>query len=255
MVMIKAIIIDDEPQAIISLKQEIKLYCPNIQIIGEASNVDEGVALIQNSPELELLFLDIQLTNGVGFDILEQVNHDNFKTIFTTAYSDFAMKAIKFSALDYLLKPVDGEELQQAISKIEKASMNDLKKQMMSLMDNYRRKESFNKKIALSTSEGIHIYETHEILRCTSEGNYSYIHFVNEKKLMVSKTLKDLENLLCGEDQFERIHKSHIINMDHLKSYINKTTGHVVMSDDSVIPVAQRKKPQLLSLLGSFKKL
>lgn len=253
--MIKAIIIDDEPQAIVSLKQEIKMYCPNIEIIGTASNVEEGVALIKNTPEMELLFLDIQLTNGVGFDILEQVDHFEFKTIFTTAYSDFAMKAIKFSALDYLLKPVDGEELQVAIEKIKRTSSNDLQKQMMSLMENYKRKESFNKKIALSTSDGIHIYETGEILRCTSEGNYSNIHFVNGKKLMVSKTLKELENLLCDSDQFERIHKSHIINIDHLRSYSNKTTGHVIMSDESVIPVAQRKKTQLLNLLGTFRKI
>ena len=123
--MINAIIIDDEPQAIISLQQEIKLYCPKIHIVGTADNVESGVELIKNTPNLELLFLDIQLRTGVGFDILEQVNHLNFKTIFTTAYSDFALKAIKFSALDYLLKPVDGEELKVAIQKIENASSTD----------------------------------------------------------------------------------------------------------------------------------
>lgn len=247
--MIRTIIIDDEQQARVALKQEIKLNCPQIEVVAEANSVKSGIAsILEHHPEL--VFLDIQLTDGIGFDILEKVTNLNFKIIFTTAYSDYALKAIKFSALDYLLKPIDGQELTEALDKLVQRPQENFNLQIKNFLDNHLSSNP-KRRIALSTSEGIHLYELQQIVRCASEGNYTRIFFSNGKKLMVSKTLKELEELLCQYD-FERIHKSHIINIGHLVSYLNKDNGYVVMSDQTTIAVAQRKKSHLLSVLNAF---
>ena len=247
--MLKTIIIDDERQARIALRQEIEFNCPGIEIIAECDDVRSGVSTI-NSLKPELVFLDIQLTDGLGFDILEKVKDQRFKIIFTTAYSEYALKAIKFSALDYLLKPIDGEELKTAIQRLENKSQDSFNLQIQNFFQN-QRLQNPNKRIALNTAEGIHLHELQNIVRCTSEGNYTQFFFTDGKKLLIAKTLKETEELLSNYN-FERIHKSHIINLDHMKSYLNKDNGYVVMSDNSQITVSQRKKPNLLSILNSY---
>jgi two-component system LytT family response regulator len=244
-----AIIIDDETQARKALLQEINFNCPYVQILAEAYDVKSGIkAIIQYQPEL--VFLDVQLTDGLGFDILDALENTNFRVIFTTAYSEYALKAIKFSALDYLLKPINGEELKDAVEKLRN-SKNDLYQlQLQNFFQNQERQNP-NKRIALNTSEGIHIFELKDIVRCTSEGNYTNFFFTNGKKLLIAKTLKETEELLSPY-QFERIHKSHIINLDHLVSYLNKDNGYVIMSDHSEITVSQRKKSNFLSTLNAF---
>ena len=247
--MLKAIIIDDEQQARVALKQELEFNCPQIEIIAEADSVKKGIAtILEYRPDL--IFLDIQLTDGIGFDILETIKNIDFKIIFTTAYSDYALKAIKFSALDYLLKPIDGQELKIAVEKLTKRTQENFNQQINNFLNNHQSSNQ-QKRIALTTAEGIHLYELQQIVRCTSEGNYTRIFFNNGKKLLVAKTLKDLEELLC-QYNFERIHKSHIININHLVSYLNKDNGFVVMSDQSTIAVAQRKKSHLLSVLNAL---
>ncbi|MEL6925379.1 MAG: LytTR family DNA-binding domain-containing protein, partial [Bacteroidota bacterium] len=239
--MLKAIIIDDEQQARIALQQELKFNCPQVKIVAEAHSVRSGIrSITEHKPDL--VFLDIQLSDGIGFDILENVNDISFKVIFTTAYSDYALKAIKFSALDYLLKPIDGRELKIAVEKIAERPQENFNQQVRNFINNQQLSNP-KKRIALSTSEGIHLYELQQIIRCASEGNYTNIYFTNGKRLLVAKTLKELEELLC-QYNFSRIHKSHIINIDHLVSYLNKDNGYVVMSDKSTIAVAQRKKSQ-----------
>lgn len=249
--MIKAIIIEDEQQARVALKHEINHYCPDLEIVAEADSVSSGITAIQNNPS-NLIFLDIQLTDGVGFDILEAVQPLDAKVIFTTAYSEYALRAIKFSALDYLLKPIDGEELAAAVGKVRQEQSADYQRQINNLLQFHRQKDQ-HKRIALATSDGIHLYELRNIIRCSSEGNYTNIFFTNKRKLLVAKTLKELEELLSPFD-FERIHKSHIINLDHLESYLNKDNGYVVLSDGTSISVSQRKKPQLLAVLNGFNK-
>lgn len=247
--MILSIIIDDEPNARFSLKQELKLHCPEIKIIGEAGSVAEAIPLLQNQPEVELLFLDIQLTDGSGFDILEQVDFQLFKTIFTTAYSDYALKAIKFAPLDYLLKPIDAEELRAAIDKALSSQQSTINGQMNAFLQQYRSALDIPpQRIALSTSNGIHFFEVKDIIRCASEGNYSTVFFRNGKKLLLSKTLKSLQEMLTPY-RFERIHKSHLVNMDHVKSYLNRSSGVVIMSDGKELPLAQRKKAEILRLM------
>lgn len=245
----RTIIIEDEAQAISALKSELKYHCPEVEIIGEAKSVKEGIEIIKQL-QPELIFLDIQLSDGLGFEILSTSLDHDFKIIFTTAYSQYAIKAIKFSALDYLLKPIDSEELKIAVAKAKEYSKeNDLAK-IETLISNFKLK-SDRKKIALQTTEGISIYEVDTILRCSAESNYTCVYFTNGKKVLFSKTLKEFEELL-EKSGFERIHHSHIINLNHLVNFINKDGGYVVMSDKSTLPVSQRKKTNLINALNNL---
>ena len=246
----KTIIIEDEEQAISALLSDLNRYCPDIEVIGTAGSVAKSIELIQGKNP-ELVFLDIQLTDGLGFEILEAVKSNrNFKVIFTTAYSQYAITAIKFSALDYLLKPIDAEELMQAVNKAKTSNKNDIQLQLENFIKN-QSSQNQNKQIALQTTEGIFIHDIQSILKCTSDGNYTNIQFVDGKKLLLSKPLKEFEDLLCTIG-FERIHHSHIINLNHLKSYIFKDGGYVILSDKSTLPVSKRKKAHLLEILSNI---
>jgi two-component system LytT family response regulator len=248
--MIRAIIVDDEPAARASLELEIRLHCPEIKVIAEASSVLEGIKVIQANPGFELLFLDIQMADGSGFDLLQNVDTDQFKTIFTTAYSEYALRAIKFTPLDYLLKPIDAEELKAAVSKALRHQQTGIQEQIRRYMSQLAGTQA-NPRVALATAEGIHLYFVKNIVRCASDGNYTTVFFEDKSKLLVAKTLKDLESLLSPH-QFERIHKSHLINLEHLRRYYNRFSGEVEMSDGAVLPVAQRKKTYLLDLLNGL---
>ncbi len=244
-----ALIVEDEPQAVSALKYELKMNCSDINIIGVAANIKEGVSKIK-SLNPELVFMDIQLSDGNSFEILEQINHINFKIIFTTAYSQYALKAIKASALDYLLKPINSKELKSAILKAKKYNETFFLEKIKLFVENNKINQL--RKIALHTSEGVNIYEVDNIIKCISEGNYTNIHLKNGSKILVTKTLKDLE-LILNNQGFERIHHSYLININHLIKYINKDGGYVVMSDKSTLTISQRKKSSFLKKLEYFK--
>jgi two-component system, LytTR family, response regulator len=246
--MINAIIIDDEPAARASLALEIKLHCPQICVLAHASSVAEGVEVVQKHPQADLLFLDIQMTDGSGFDLLQKINFESLKIIFTTAYSEYALRAIKFAPLDYLLKPIDAQELQAAVEKVSRGKQTALQEHIRIFMQQMG-SSAAPARIALATADGIHLHYVKHIVRCVSDGNYTTVHFEDKRKLLVAKTLKDLE-LLLAPYPFERIHKSHLINLDHLRRYYNRFSGEVEMSDGAILPVAQRKKTQLLELLS-----
>lgn len=244
----KTLIIEDEEQAISALMAEIQYHCPELEIVGIAQSVKDGAEKIRTL-EPELVFLDIQLSDGLGFDLLQLVKDKQFHLIFTTAYSQYAIKAIKFSAIDYLLKPIDGNELREAVQRAIQSSQQDYKKKLETFLQNQL--NFGKKKIALPTSDGISIFELESIIRCSSEGNYTCVYFVGGKKMLFAKTLKEFEEML-GQSGFERVHHSHIINLDHLTSYTNKDGGYVILSDKSTVPVSQRKKAQLLAILNNF---
>jgi two-component system LytT family response regulator len=244
----KTLIIEDEEQAISALKAEIKHHCPELHTIGIAQSVKEGIEQIRLL-EPELVFLDIQLSDGLGFEILETLKTQRFHVIFTTAYSQYAIRAIKFSALDYLLKPIDGNELKEAVHKLQHRNAEEQRQKMETFLQNQL--HFAKKKIALPTSDGVSIFELDSIIRCSSEGNYTCVYFVNGKKMLFAKTLKEFEELL-GQSGFERIHHSHIINLHHLTTYTNRDGGYVILSDKSTVPVSQRKKTQLLAILNNF---
>jgi two-component system LytT family response regulator len=247
--MINAIIIDDEPAARASLELEIKLHCPQIKVAATAGSVAEGVETLRAYPQAGLLFLDIQLTDGSGFDLLQRVNFEHLKIIFTTAYSEYALRAIKFAPLDYLLKPIDAQELKTAVEKVSNTRQTELQEQIRLFMQQITGTAA-PARIALATADGVHLHYVKNIVRCASDGNYATVHFEDKSRLLVAKTLKDLEELLSPW-RFERIHKSHLINLDHLRRYYNRFSGEVEMSDGALLPVAQRKKAQLLEILSS----
>ncbi len=243
----KALIIEDEPQAISALKHEIKLNCSEIISIETAQSVKNGINKIKNFKP-DLIFLDIQLSDGLGFDILKKITKINFKIIFTTAYSEYAIQAIKFSALDYLLKPINSNELKLAVKKASIQNQKDIDYKVAAFLHN---QNALNKKIAIQTTNGVFIHEISTIIKCLSNGNYTQIYLTNGKKILISKTLKDFEELLTPFN-FERIHHSHLINLNHLISFNNKDGGYVIMSDNSTLAVSQRKKSSFLKRLENF---
>ena len=245
----RALIVEDEQQAVNALKQELTDNCPEIKLCGQAATVHDAEALIQNEKP-DIVFLDIQLKDGTGFELLERLGNYEFKVIFTTAYGQYALQAIKISALDYLLKPVETEELVMAVNKARSIDMSTMNEQILNLIRNQNTNQP-RKKIALPTSKGISIHEINSILRIQAEGNYSGIYLDSGKRIIVAKTLKEFEDMLTDMG-FIRIHHSHIINMDHLDSYISKDGGYVVMRNKESLPVSKRKKPGLLKALGSF---
>ncbi|TDX84849.1 LytR/AlgR family response regulator transcription factor [Epilithonimonas xixisoli] len=253
--MIKAVLIDDDGNLREGMKMMINLYAPEIQIVGEADSVKTGTELMETAKP-DIAFLDILMNDGTGFDILEKLNEKfgnvNSHIIFITAHEEFAIKAFRFSALDFLLKPVNPEELQSVLKKIKNViHQNRDSRNIGLLLENIQKKSEGFKKIALSTSEGIHLFEIKDIIRCESEDNYTKFFIKNHKPVMISKTLKEYEEMLKDQG-FERIHQSHLINLNELKSYIRKEGGFVIMSDDSQLPVSQRKKERLQELISKL---
>lgn len=253
--MIKAVLVDDDLNLRKGTKALIEKYAPDIQIIGEAENVVDAINVISRKMP-QVVFLDIQLSEGTGFDILKKLTElhgsISFQVVFITAYEQYAIKAFRFSALDFLLKPIDPEELQNVIEKIKIAvQKNHDFEHIELLLENIRKKSDNFKRIALSTSDGIHLFEIGKIIRCESADNYTKFFMKDGKSILISKTLKEYEELL-SEHGFERIHQSHLINLAYLKSYIKKDGGYVVMSDNSNLPISQRKKERLQEILKTL---
>jgi two-component system LytT family response regulator len=250
--MITALLIDDDDNLRAGMKSLLSRYAPEIAIMGEADSVKTGTELLLKT-DPQVVFLDIHLGDGSGFDLLEEVNKRgklNSQIVFITAHEQYAIKAFRFSALDFLLKPVDPDELEKVISKIKNVLVkSESVAHIDLLLENIRKKVDNFKRIALSTADGIHLFEISDIIRCESEDNYTKFYIKNNKPVLISKTLKEYEDLLT-EHGFERIHQSHLINLAYLKSYIKKDGGYVVMADNSNLPISQRKKERLQELIG-----
>lgn len=247
--MIKAIIIDDEKTSRETLQGLLRRYCKNVEVIGEGDGFHSGMEIIKkNKPDV--VFLDIQMPDGSGFKLLEEIGDINFEVIFSTAYDQFAIKAIKYSALDYLLKPINPEDLITAIEKLEaKISKGKDNTGVKFLLDSIKYPTSDKKKIVLSTSEGMHIVDIDNIIRCESEDYYTKFFLKEGKVIMVSKTLKENEELLA-EYNFIRPHKSHLINLKYVKSFLRIDGGSIVMTDGSNVPVSRRKREQIVDILN-----
>lgn len=252
--MIRALIIDDEENSRAALKGKLELFCPDISPIDEADAIDSAMHQI-TAHQPSVIFLDVKLAGETGFELLERLQKEepewNGDVIFTTAHDEYALKAIKFSALDYLLKPIDPEELVKAVRKVEEKKSVEPKGNIGVLLENFRNVSDSPKKIVIPSSDGMHIIKVSDILRCESSSNYTQFVLLTGKNLLASKTLKEFDNLLA-EHNFERIHKSHLVNMNYVKRYVQADGGYVVMEDDSRIPVANRKKEHLMALLRSL---
>ncbi len=247
--MLKAVIIDDVQQARETLKKDLAAYCPEVEILGEADGVVSGAKLLK-ATEVDLVFLDIQMQDGSGFDILEILPEIKFKIIFTTASDAFAIKAFRFSAIDYLLKPIDPDELVEAVAKVEQESKSDNTEQYDLLLDTVKTQNK-PERLALHTLEKIQVTEIQDIIRCESSGNYTTFFFANSDKLLVTKTLKDYDKML-NEHGFVRVHQSHLVNSNQIKEYVKTEGGYLVMKDDSRVPVSLRKKPMVVKMLDAL---
>lgn len=253
--MITAVLIEDDKHLRKGLNALLDRYTNDIAIIGEAEDVKTGITTIQKLKP-QVIFLDIHLSDGTGFDILEKLMEAqgkiNAHVIFITAHEQYAVKAFKFSALDFILKPVDPEELQNTIAKIkEVVGKTNSFEHIDLLLENIRKKVDNFKRIALSTSDGIHLFEVSDIIRCEAKINYTQFYIKNHKPVLISRTLKEYEELLT-EHGFERIHQSHLINLSYLKSYIKNDGGYVIMADNTSIPIAQSKKEKLQELIRAL---
>lgn len=249
--MITAILIDDDNNLRNGMRAMLVQHQTEIAIVGEADSVASGIVIIEKL-QPQVIFLDIHLTDGTGFDILEQVAFKKSQIIFITAHEQYALKAFKFSALDFLLKPVDPDELAKAIAKISIVLQKSNSTEHIDLLlENIRRKVDNFKRIALSTADGIHLFEISDIIRCESQDNYTQFFIKNHKPLLISKTLKEYEELLT-EHGFERIHQSHLINVAFIKSYIKTDGGYVIMADNSNIPIAQRKRERFQEIIKNL---
>ncbi len=250
--MIQALLVDDEALARESLEKKLELFCPEVSIIGQASSLKEAITVLEDDWP-QLIFLDIDLGQTSGFDLLEQLpsladDRALPEVIFITAHDEYAIRAIKFSALDYVLKPIDTEELVKAIRKFqEKHDQKPLGNSYDVLLENLRSVNSGPRRIMIPAGDGLQILKVSDIVRCESSSNYTYFYLNDGTRLMASKTLKEFDMLLSPYS-FERIHKSHLVNLNYAIRYVTSDGGYLVLEDGSNIPVANRKKERLMRL-------
>ncbi len=247
--MIKALIVDDEPYCCETLAVLLQRYCPNVEVAGVYQNgMDAKAAIEKQSPDL--VFLDVEMPKMNGFEMLQQLPSVNFNLIFTTSYDQYALKAFKFSAIDYLLKPIDREELQVAVEKVVLRTQQPLTQQLEILFQKMHR--TAVGKIALPTMEGLQMITIDSIISCDSDSNYTILRLKNKEKLIVCRTLKDVEELLA-DHAFVRVHHSHLINLNEVIKYIKGEGGYLVMSDDSAVDVSRSRKELLMQKLQPSK--
>jgi two-component system, LytTR family, response regulator len=250
--MISTVVLDDEPMARDAILALLERYCPEVEVIGVSGDIESGVRLIrQNKPEL--LILDIHLTDGTSFDLLERLGNDQYKIIFITAFEEYAITAFKFSAMDYILKPVNPDELVAAINKVhDSLDRESMSRRMEILFESLNTKSGEGRKIALRTSSSVHIVDLSDIIRCRSEKNYTQFYLASGESVVVSKTLKEFEELLVPF-LFVRVHQSHLVNLDHIRRYEKADGGLLIMSDHSQVPVSLRKKDDLMKVFSHLK--
>ena len=246
--MISAIIIDDEAKGRLALREKLLSYCPQVKVVAEAANGQEALLLIQHHKP-QLIFLDIEMPKMNGFEMLNELPEKDFHIIFTTAYDQYAIKAIKYAAFDYLLKPIDIQELQEAISNVETRENNQTKKQVELLQQNMLHPKKQLNKLAIPTLEGLLFFDINDIIHLEANSNYTNIYFTNKTKITASKTLKEFEELL-PEDIFFRTHHSHLINLNYIKRYIKGDGGQIELQNGSYVDVARRKKEEFLKAIG-----
>jgi two-component system LytT family response regulator len=248
--MIKAIIIDDENNALEVLEMQLNRFCKDVTVVAVCDGGIKGIAAIKKH-EPDLVFLDIEMPHKNGFDVLNETRGLHYDVIFTTAYDQFAIKAFKFSALDYLLKPVDILELQAALEKVKnKKDGSSLDKKIKTLFQQLQ-PQKLTDKIALPVGDAMQFMQPDEIIRCESDSNYTHIFLATGKKITMAKTLKEVEENINGSP-FCRVHQSHLINMNHISKYIKGDNAYLIMKDGTQIGISRNKKE---AFLETFRKL
>jgi two-component system LytT family response regulator len=248
--MIKAVIIDDERPSIETLKWKLENYCPEVSVVAALDRPAEGVHYLKNDAP-DLLFLDIEMPMLNGFDVLEELGRDlPFDIIFTTAYDNFGIQAVKFSALDYLLKPVQNKELREAVEKhLRKARRRIPAEQIDALFDNVQAERKIRRaRVALASKESIEFVDPGEIILCSASSNYTEVYLNNGAKRLISKTLKEFEDLLLPYDFF-RPHHSHLVNLNRVREFVRGDGGYLIMENKMRVAVSKSKREELLGLL------
>lgn len=249
--MLTAVLIDDEKNALEVLELQLARFCRDVTVLAKCNSGEQGIAAIRKH-QPDLVFVDIEMPHVNGFDVLKATAGLHYEVIFTTAYDQFAIKAIKFSALDYLLKPVDISELQAAVKKAEEkkgtGSVGDKLNVLLQQLQQPVRKPD---RIALPIGDAMQFFHADEIMRCESESNYTHIFLANGKKITTAKTLKDVEESLDGYP-FYRIHQSHLVNMNHISKVSKADGGYVVMDDGTQVAISRNKKE---AFFESFRKV
>ena len=241
----KAIIIDDEAKARQNLRNLIEKYTPNVTIVSDASTIKEAKDQIE-AQKPELIFLDVEMQGESGFDLFEHFPSPEFHVIFVTAHDEYAIKAFKYAASDYLLKPVDIDELEHAIETVTQSNDTQKRKdQLQFLLTNFKNSDTSFHKIVLPTLESLLFVDVDNIVRCESNDNYTHVYLKAGKSILVSKNIKHFEELLDSHGFF-RLHRSHLVNLNFIEEYFRGEGGYVSLTDGTSIPVARRKKAAFL---------
>jgi len=245
----KIVIVDDENRTRSLLKKMISKIDLNLEVVGEADNVEAAKKVIQKH-QPEIILLDIQMPDGSGFDLLEQPPNRKFEVVFVTAHQEFAIRAIKCAALDYILKPVEPEELNAALTSAIDViqTKSDLSVRYETLINNL---QSNNKRIVVRTNESLYVFDLENLMYCQSDRNYTYFFLADGRKIIASRTLKEYEDSLTAPD-FIRCHRSHIINLNFLDRYDRAAGGSIIMKDNTEIPLSRSSKERFLEFLNKF---
>jgi two-component system LytT family response regulator len=249
---LKTIIVDDEPDAVNFIDSIVKEYCPKLEVVGKAHSAKDGAKLIiEKTPDI--VFLDVEMPHGSGFDMLANFPVKTFDVIFITAFNHYAIKAIKFSAVDYILKPININEFIKAVEKVTDKKSNHGNKgaNFTALLENVR--SAMPSKLAIPTSEGMEYLNTREILRVEADRSYSWFYLVDRRKILVSRNLKEYQELLSDRNFF-RTHNSHLINLEHVKKYIRHEGGAVELIDGSQVPISRGKRDLFLLQMAKLSK-
>ena len=243
--MIKAAIIDDEIHCQETLSLLLKEYCPQVQVLQQCRSAKEGLEVI-NKLNPDLVFLDIEMPEMNGFEMLEQLNEISFAVIFTTSYDQYAIKAIRFSALDYLLKPIEPNELIRAITKVQENRHLPGAEQFQMLLKQIQGNTAGFTKVAVPTAEGFELIPSDQVLYCEANDNYTHFYLKNKTKIIACRTLKEIEEQLKDFNFFVRVHHSYMVNLNEVTKYVRGEGGYLVMSNNSTISVSRTRKDSLL---------
>jgi two-component system LytT family response regulator len=243
--MIKAIIIDDEVHCHETLCLQLKEFCPEVQLIDQCRSAKKGLEAIEKMKP-DLVFLDIEMPAMNGFEMLEQFTNISFAIIFTTSYDQYAIKAIRFSALDYLLKPIDPKELVNAVKKVQEERHLPMAEQFQMLLKQIHNKDHHFNKIAVPTADGFELIPADQVIRCEADDNYTHLFIKGNRKIIACRTLKEMEEQLHDFSFFVRVHHSYLVNLNEVTKYIRGEGGYLVMSDGSSVNVSRSRKESLL---------
>jgi len=249
--MIKCILVDDEKNALEMMEWLLKTYCPQVEIVAMCNSAEQGIAAI-NAGKPDVVFLDIEMPKMNGFDMLEQFDKLFFDVVFCTAYDQFAIKAFKYAALNYLLKPVDPDDLKATIARIEEKKNIPTREQFDLLLQNiHQSAKTTPQRIALTSGDGLVFVATQDIIYCEAESNYTHVVLAGGRKILVSKVLKEIDEALSGPD-FYRVHSSFLININRIKKFVRGDGGYIVMDNDASINISRNRRQEFMELFSRF---